>query len=62
MRQVNPGSIYFGQFAVMLVITSANLSERDQDLSEEELVYFLRGEIAKMRLPALDERRLFQAE
>ena len=62
MRQVNPGSIYLGQFTVMLVITSANLLERDQDLSKEELVYFSHGELAKMRLPALDERRLFQAE
>lgn len=62
MKQINPGSIYFGQFAMMLVITSAKAADIT-DLYQEELVYFLcNRELTKMCIPALDERHLFQAE
>jgi hypothetical protein len=63
MKQINPGSIYLGQFALMLVITSAKVTADITDLYQEELVYFLcNRELTKMCIPALDERHLFQVE
>lgn len=64
MKQINPGSIYFGQFAMMLIITSAKVTADITDLYQEELlVYLLRNrELTKMCMPPLDERHLFQTE
>lgn len=63
MKQINPGSIYLGQFALMLVITSAKVTADITDLYQEELVYFLlTRKLTKMCISALDERHLFQVE